>query len=95
VRPSLGRNLSGGARNVTVNLIAPGSDYGERVNQLDLRLAKLLRFARTRTTLSADIYNIFNGNAVLAQNNTFGPAWQRPSAILSARFIKFNVQFDF
>ena len=95
VLPSLGRNLAGAARNVTVNLIAPGSEYGERVNQLDLRLAKLLRFGRTRTTVSADVYNILNSNAVLAQNNTFGPAWQNPSVILGARFIKFNVQFDF
>ena len=36
VFPSLGRDLSGGASNVTVNLIAPGSLYGDRINQLDL-----------------------------------------------------------
>ena len=52
-------------------------------------------FGRTRTTVSTDVYNVLNSNAVLVQNNTFGPAWQRPSVILGARFIKFNVQFDF
>ena len=95
VRPSLGRDLAGGARNVTVNLIATGSDYGERANQVDLRLAKILRFGGTRTTVSADIYNVLNSNAVQTQNITYGPAWQRPTAILRARFIKFNAQFDF
>ena len=39
----LGRNLSGGA-NVTVNLIQPGTLFGPRRNNLDLRLSKVLRF---------------------------------------------------
>ncbi len=50
VAPSLGRNLSGNAPNVTVNLIAPGTLYGDRVNQLDLRVGKVLRFGRVRTS---------------------------------------------
>lgn len=92
---TLGRPLSGGAANVSVGLIAPGTMYGDRLNQVDFRLAKLLRFGRTRTTVNVDFYNALNVSTVLSQNNTFGPVWQRPSAILTPRFAKVSLQFDF
>ena len=94
VAPSLGRNLSGGAANKTINIVEPRSLYGERSTQVQLRLAKILRFGGTRTTASVDIYNLLNSNAVLTQNNAFA-AWQRPQSILNPRWAKVVVQFDF
>jgi hypothetical protein len=87
VAPSLGRNLAGGASNVTVNLIEPRSRYGERLNQLDLRIAKILRVGRTRLSAGVDLYNALNSNAVLTQNSSFA-VWQQPQSILNARFAK-------
>ena len=91
---SLGRPLSGGAANVTVNVVKPGSMYGDRLNQLDLRFSKSLRYAGMRTLLNFDLYNALNGSAVRQQSNTFGN-WQQPSAILIGRSAKFSVQYDF
>src|SRR2546421_12654439 len=48
IQPFLGRPLSGGAANVTVNLLPPSTFYADRVNQVDLRFAKLLRFSGKR-----------------------------------------------
>jgi hypothetical protein len=95
VAPSLGRSLSGNAANVTVNLVQPGTMYGERRNQLDLRLAKIFRVGRTtRATANLDLYNVFNANPVLALNNAYA-AWQAPTSILTARFLRLGGQIDF
>jgi hypothetical protein len=94
VAPSLGRSLSGNAANVTVNLVAPGAMFGDRLNQLDLRFSKIFRTGRASTRFNVDVYNALNSNAVLQLNNNFG-AWQQPTTILLARFVKLGVQFDF
>jgi hypothetical protein len=94
VARTLGRPLSGGAANATVNLIEPGTMYGERRNQFDLRVGKILQAARTRTTANLDLYNMFNANPVLAENSSFA-VWRRPTTILPARFVKVSMVFDF
>jgi hypothetical protein len=94
VAPSLGRPLSGGAQNLPVTILEPGSLYGERLNQVDVRVGKILRFGRTKTTVNLDVYNLFNVNTVLTLNNAYA-SWQRPTSILLARFAKISAQFDF
>jgi hypothetical protein len=95
VRPSLGRDLSGGTANVPVDLFPPGTVFNEQSNQLDLRFAKIFSFGSRRATINLDLYNALNANPVLNQNNTFGTAWQTPLAILNARLFKISGQFDF
>ena len=94
VAPSLGRSLSGNTPNVTVSLIEPRSMYGDRINQLDLRFSKILRFGRTRATAGVDVYNALNSSSVFLLNNAFA-SWQQPQSILPARFAKVVLQFDF
>jgi hypothetical protein len=96
VAPSLGRNLSANASSVTVNLITPGSLYGARINQLDLRLAKMLKHGRSRMVLGVDLYNVLNGNVVVTYNNTFVPGgpWLQPLAVLTPRLLKVTAELD-
>ena len=91
---SLGRPLAGGTANVTVNAVAPGTMYGERLNQLDLRFAKLFRLAATRATFNVDVYNALNASTVLTESSAYA-TWRRPQSIVQGRFAKVSVQYDF
>jgi hypothetical protein len=97
----LNRLFAGIAGNtITVNLIEPGTLWGDRVNQFDLRFAKILRFGRTRTNVGFDVYNVTNAAPVLTYNQTFVlnqavSTWLRPNSVLQARFVKFSAQIDF
>jgi hypothetical protein len=97
IATTLGRPLSGGAANATVNLIEPFTMRGDRINQLDLRLAKVLNLAGTRLQLGIDFYNALNSSVVQTENPNFVPggAWRVPTLILDARLIKFSGQLNF
>jgi hypothetical protein len=103
VQASLGR-LPGVAlinQTTTVNLLESGQLYpDERINQVDMRFAKILRFAGTRTDIGVDLYNLFNTNDGTAFQQNFdyatnGAAWLRPTSIIAPRFVRFNVTFSF
>lgn len=94
IQPSLGRPLSGGAANATINIVEPGSRYGERINQLDMRFGKILKFGATKTSLNLDVYNLTNTDLVLGESSDFA-IWRRPTQLQTARFAKISLQFDF
>ena len=94
VQPSLGRPLSGGAENVTVNLVEPGTMFSEQTNLLDLRFSKIFRFGGYRTSINLDLANAFNSSGITSVNNNYA-AWQVPTGIHQARIAKISAQFDF
>lgn len=99
----LGRNLSGNAQNITVNLVPTGTLQGDRTNQIDIRAGKIVRFGGYRTQFSVDVYNLLNSARIGTYQQTFiipDPAtltqrWLAPQAILPARFFKLTAQIDF
>jgi hypothetical protein len=102
IQQQLGRPLSNAATSVTVNVVEPGTLYGDRVNEFDARLAKIIKIGRTRTNIGFDLYNLLNSSAILSYNTAFSPAittgagaWLAPQSVLQPRFWKFSVQVDF
>ena len=60
---------------MTVNLVAPGTMYADRINELDLRFSKPVRFSQLRTVINFDLYNAFNSSSVLSLNAAYA-RWQ-------------------
>jgi hypothetical protein len=98
VAPLLGRSLAGNAANISLNLLPPQTYYSDRMNQLDVRFAKILRLGgNRRLQVTFDLYNALNSNVVQTYNPIYNPAgaWRVPTNILSARLAKVTAQIDF
>ncbi len=89
-----GRPLSAGGT-VDVALVQPGTLYGARQHQLDVRFSKRHRIGGVRLSGNVDVNNLFNSTGVVNVNTTFGPSWQRPLLLQGARFVKVSAQVDF
>ena len=102
VQGLLGRLPSGTNANgtTTVNLVEPAQVYGDRVTQIDMRFAKVLRFGGSRADIGVDLYNLLNTNDAAGYEQTFdyatqGASWLRPTSIVPPRFAQVNVTLNF
>ena len=93
-----GTNIT--ATTYLVNLLDPGDLYGEGYTIFDLKFAKNIRFANKRLNVGVDIYNLFNNDAIRGYQDLYpadanGVPWGTPQTLLSPRFARLQVQFDF
>ncbi len=95
IAPSLGRPLAGGVPVTVLGLVKPGDKYGERLNQVDLRFGKLLRFRGTRTLVALDLFNAFNTNTTDVYQTVYGPTYIEPGVDHGGAAPKISAQFDF
>jgi hypothetical protein len=92
----IGRPLTVGAP-ITVNLLAPGQVYGDRVRQLDLSVKKILRFGGQRATVGLDMLNLLNNNVTLAFNQTYVPTttgWLTPTTYMNPRVFRLSGEYS-
>jgi hypothetical protein len=104
VQELLGGRLPAGALpngTTVVNLLTNGQLYPtDRLNQVDMRFAKILRFGGRRADIGVDLYNLFNTNDTTGFDANFalsnnGATWLQPTSIVPPRFARFNVTFSF
>ena len=82
---------------VNVRLNEPGTEYNDRVNQLDLSLSKTFRAGRYVFRPEMSLFNALNANPVLQQVNNFGPALGNVTGtgVLPPRLLRFGLYMDF
>ena len=100
IAPELGRNLSAGANaNASINVLTPGTVWGDRLRQLDFRLGRTFRAGRTSIKAMLDLYNALNSNTITLMNQTYGTdgaAWLRATAVkVPAWQVKVGIQIDY
>ncbi len=75
-----------------------------RRTQIDMRFAKILRFGSRRADVGVDLGNLLNTNYATTYENTYqysagnaamGGTWNNPTAIYTARFVRWNLTVDF
>ena len=102
VQQTLGRLPAGGLSTgtTTVNMLTTGQLYGDRITQIDMRFAKVLRFGARRADVGVDLYNLLNTSDAFGFVETYdyvtnGSTYLRPNAIVAPRFVRFNVTVNF
>ena len=80
---------------ITVNVAAPGTLYGDRLNQFDMKIAKVLNFGGANLRASLDIFNVFNANAIGRERYTFPTDFLQPLGVQPGRLVKVTAQFNF
>jgi hypothetical protein len=95
VAPSLGRPLAGGARTVTVPLVAPNTLFEDRFSRLDLRVSKVFQMGTYRLQVNLDAYNALNSSAILAVNSTYDARWRQPNSVIDPRLFQVSGQISF
>ena len=78
-----------------LDLVAPGQQYYERQNQLDMGFRKIFRIGRYQLSGQVDFFNIINSSYVKSQNITIGTSLGQPLDILQPRTMRLAAQLRF
>ena len=86
-----------GGLTTTSQYVDNSLQWEPQVNQLDLRLTKILRFGGGLIRANFDVFNIFNGSSVTRVLDTYTNPGTYPSvtAIMNGRLFKFGATIDF
>ena len=83
-----------------MNLITPNSLYGDRFNQLDLSVNKMLNIGWGKLRLAFDLYNALNSNSIQNVTTAYSAnpnanRWLRPTTFLDPRLARVTAAIQF
>jgi hypothetical protein len=79
---------------ITIPLVAPGTEFLPRLNQLDLSLGKGFTMRQMRLHGQIDLFNVFNASTVLSFRsvNFDTTSYQQPASVLQGRIIRIGTR---
>ena len=86
---------------LNVPLVAPNTEYGDRINQLDVSISKTIRHGRASFQPKIDFFNLLNVSPVIDVRNSatgmlFGTAsYMQPSSVLVGRVFQLGAIVKF
>ena len=89
---------------MTIDLVKPGEVWGDRVNERNVRFAKVLRYGRTRTHVGIDVFNVLNsqtatewneGSQVTRQDRVTSPDFLNEVNYQQPRYVRFTARYEF
>jgi hypothetical protein len=92
---------------MNVPLIAPQTEYGDRINQLDFNVSKAIKLGRVTVSPKFDLFNALNVSPVYAVRNSAGSAttagallygttsYMQPQSILNGRVFQIGANVKF
>ena len=108
IQSIVGRLPPGGLATGNTNIEILDADHrlyaDNRRTQIDMRFAKVFRFGQRRLDVGVDLGNLLNTNYATTYENTYqysvgnsatGGTWNNPTAIYTARFVRWNATVDF
>ena len=93
---ALGRQPAVAGSTMSLDLVKPGEVWGDRVNELNLRFAKVLRFAARAPRRDRRVQRPELGcDPDLQPDVPVNGPWLAPQSVLTPRFVKVSAQIDF
>jgi hypothetical protein len=82
---------------LSVPLVPPGTEFGDRINQLDLNVARTFRVGRMSFQPKIDFFNVLNVAPVITVNtmNYGTAAYDRPTSVLTGRVFQLGAIVKF
>jgi Carboxypeptidase regulatory-like domain len=86
--------LTAGVASLTAAVLDPTSQYYPYVKTDDLRVSRNFKAGRLRLQPFMEVFNFMNLSTIVTYNETIGPNYLQPTAVVAARRFQFGGQID-
>jgi hypothetical protein len=86
--------LTAGVASLTPTVVDPTTQFYPYVKTNDMRVARAFRHGRLRFQPFMEVFNVLNLSTILTVNETVGPNYFQPNAIVQARRFQFGGQVE-